>query len=215
MPGRRAGAAGCRRRAGAWRSGGRSSCGDDGVAAQRAVGADRQREAEPARLASSAWPRAATKTSSRSASPSRSRAKFALRAAMKPSSLSSCADADRRLHVGDLQVVADVRVGVLVVVAVRAASPNCRSKRLPQVLSLPGSHQQSRPQSRKDSTRRLSRPLLADDRAAFAHRDVVRRVEADGGEVAERADRLAVVRRADRVAAVLDQPQIVLARRTP
>ena len=31
-------------------------------------------------------------------------------------------------------------------------SPSCQSKRLPQVFSLPGSHQQSRPQSRKDST---------------------------------------------------------------
>src|ERR1700751_5333004 len=39
-------------------------------------------------------------------------------------------------------------------------SPSCHSKRLPQVLSLPGSHQQSRPQSRKDSARVFSSALL-------------------------------------------------------
>ena len=37
---------------------------------------------------------------------------------MKPASFSQLRHADGRLHVGELQVVADVRVGVLVVVAV-------------------------------------------------------------------------------------------------
>ena len=59
-------------------------------------------------------------------------------------------DPDRRLEVGRLQVEADVRVRVLVVVAARqlAAQP----KRLPQVLLSPGAHQQSRPQSRTERT---------------------------------------------------------------
>lgn len=42
------------------------------------------------------------------------------------------------------RIVADVRVRVLAVVAVRRPS-SCQSKRLPYVLSSPGSHQQSRP----------------------------------------------------------------------
>ena len=110
------------------------------------------------------------------------------------------------------QVVADVRVGVFVVVAARAGRRAASSKRLPQVLSLPGSHQQSRPQSRNDSDERLQQRLIGQHRAAFAHGDVVGGIEADGGQIAEGADLLAVVSRADRVAAVFDQPEIMACR---
>ena len=51
--------------------------------------------------------------------------------------------------------------------------------------------------------------VVADHGAALAHRDVVGGVEADGRELAERADRLAVVGAAERVAAVLDQEKVV------
>ena len=47
-------------------------------------------------------------------------------------------------------------------------------------------------------------------RAALAHRDVVRGIEAHGREVAEGADVLPAVGRAQGVAVVLDQPEIVL-----
>src|SRR5205085_65146 len=42
------------------------------------------------------------------------------------------------------------------------------------------------------------------------HRDVMRRVEADRGQVAEGTDATAPVRRTDRIAAILDQPQVML-----
>jgi hypothetical protein len=57
--------------------------------------------------------------------------------AMKPASLLQLRQRAGGLHVADLQVVAQVAVGVLVVVAV-GQLPNCWQKRLPQVLSLPG-----------------------------------------------------------------------------
>jgi hypothetical protein len=87
--------------------------------------------------------------------------------------------------------------------------PSCQSKRLPQVLSLPGSHQQSRPQSRK-LDQDLRSGFVGEDGAAFAHGDVVRGIEADGGDVAEGADLLAAPGAAEGVAAVFDEPQVVL-----
>ena len=74
---------------------------------------------------------------------------------------------------------------------------------------MPGSHQQSRPQSRNDSTSLLQQRAVREHAPALAHRDVVRGVEARRREVAERADVPPVDGRADRVAAVLDEPQLV------
>ncbi len=76
----------------------------------------------------------------------------------------------------------------------------------------PASHQQSRPQSRNDSTIFLSLPRADQHAAALAGRDVVRGIERDRREVAERAGVPAVVGRPERVAVVLDEPQPVLAR---
>src|SRR5207248_11750452 len=46
--------------------------------------------------------------------------------------------------------------------------------------------------------------------AALTHRQVVRRVEADGRQVAEGTGQLAVVRGSDGVAVVLDEEQVVV-----
>ena len=56
----------------------------------------------------------------------------------------------------------------------------------------------------------FERVVVGQDRAAFAHRHVVRRVEAQGRELTERPRLAAGVARARRVAVVLDQPQVVL-----
>ena len=56
----------------------------------------------------------------------------------------------------------------------------------------------------------LERGLVGEHGASLAHGDVVRGVEADGGDVAEGADVLALPGGAERVAAVFDQPQVVL-----
>ena len=57
---------------------------------------------------------------------------------------------------------------------------------------------------------KLERRPVRQHRAAFTHRDVVRGVEAQRPEVAERPGQLASVRRSERVAVVLDQPEVVL-----
>ena len=56
----------------------------------------------------------------------------------------------------------------------------------------------------------LQLAVVGEHRATFAHGDVVRGVEAKGGDVAPGADHLAVVGGAERVAAVFNQPQPVL-----
>ncbi len=118
-------------------------------------------------------------------------------------------DADGGLHVGELEVVADVRVDVLVVVAVRqvaellveALAAGVLLARLAPAVAAPvaeglGEH--------------LEPALVRDDAAALAHRDVVGGIEARRREVARGADVAAVVRGADGVAAVLDEQQVVL-----
>ncbi|MNS98122.1 hypothetical protein D3C72_1324790 [compost metagenome] len=52
--------------------------------------------------------------------------------------------------------------------------------------------------------------VVGEHRAAFTHGDVVGWVEAQGGDVSEGADQLAVVGGAQGVTAVFDQPQVVL-----
>ena len=99
------------------------------------------------------------KYSSRSLSPSYKGLKIVAPRFNKSGQLFQLCHAHRRLHVSQLQVIANVRVDILMVIAI-GKSPNCHSKRLPQVLSLPGSHQQSRPQSRNDSTSVLSKDWL-------------------------------------------------------
>ena len=76
---------------------------------------------------------------------------------------------------------------------------------------MPLAHQQSRPQSRKLSTIDLEFQTVDNvHRAAFAQRQVMRRIKRLRRKIAERAGQLAVVSAAERVAIVLDQPQLVL-----
>src|ERR1017187_2164740 len=51
--------------------------------------------------------------------------------------------------------------------------------------------------------------LVGQHRSAFAHGDMVRRVEADSGDIAKRAHLAPLPRRPERIAAILNQPEIV------
>ena len=85
-----------------------------------ASGPHGEREAEPARVACSASPRAGRRTPRAAASPSCRRCEVRAAAPRRSrGSLSSCATPTAACMSVDLQVVADVRVDVLVVVAVR------------------------------------------------------------------------------------------------
>ena len=116
--------------------------------------------------------------------------------------------ADRRLHVGDLQIEAEMRVRVLVVVAVgqvaelpvEAALAGVVVARLAIAVAAPVAEGFHRP---------LERRVPGEGRAAFAHGDVVGGIEAERADIAERADVAAVEGGAERVAAVLDQEQVV------
>src|SRR5688572_23803676 len=109
--------------------------------------------------------------------------------------------AHRSLHVGELQVVADVRVGVLVIVSERKVAqlpgePLAAGVVLPRLA----------PAIASPITERLDEPLerrlLGEDAATFTHGDVVRRVEAHRRHVSEGAHGAARIRRTDGVAAV-------------
>ena len=93
----------------------------------------------------------------------------------------------------------------------RAGRRAASRKRLPQVFDLPGSHQQSRPQSRIESARLHQEAVVDRHAPALAHGDVMGGIEGDGRHVAETADRLAVIGGAERIAAVLEQIEVLLA----
>src|SRR5687768_3306752 len=97
-------------------------------------------------------------------------------------------DADGGLHVGRLQVVADVRVDVLVVVSVRQVAelpvePLAARVLLPRLAPAVTSPVSKRLEDRLHLRR------VREHTPALPHRDVVRGIEAHGGEVPERADR--------------------------
>ena len=118
--------------------------------------------------------------------------------------------ANRRLHVGRLEIVAQLGIGVLVIVAMR------------QVAQLPVEPLAARvvlarfaPAVASPVPHRLGDPLERgrgrQHTAALAHGDVVRGIKAHGRQLAEGSYRLAVVGGAERVAAVLDQVEIMFA----
>src|ERR1017187_10671173 len=51
--------------------------------------------------------------------------------------------------------------------------------------------------------------LVSQHRSTLTHGDMVRRVEADGGNIAKRAHLAPLPRRPERIAAILTQPEIV------
>ena len=115
---------------------------------------------------------------------------------------------DRRLHVGDLQVVADVRIGVLVVVAERQLA-DLPTESLSTGIGLSWIAPAIAAPVAVGVDQHLEQPSVLEHAPALAHGHVVSRVEADGRQVAERPDRPALVSRPQRVAAVLDQPELV------
>ncbi len=117
-------------------------------------------------------------------------------------------EADRRLHVGHLEVISDVAVGVFMIVSGRQVAQR-------EVVAFPAGIVLPRVAPAVASPIAERFDELFQDRAVgehgppFAHRQVVRRVKAHGRNVAECAHRSTVIFGADRVAHVFDQPQIV------
>ncbi len=117
-------------------------------------------------------------------------------------------EADGGLHVGRLQVVANVRVNVLVVGAVRqrsvlageALAAGVLGPRLAPAVTAPVAE-------RLDEL--LQRRPVRQHRATLTEGDLMGGIERERRQVAERPDLPAVPGRAERVAAVLDQPQTV------
>ena len=123
--------------------------------------------------------------------------------------LTQLAQPDGGLHIGHLQVEADVRVSVFVIVAagqltqalVEALAAGVVLARLAVAVAAPVA----------EAARDLGELAVVDeDRAALAHGDVVGGVETDGGEVAEGTGLLAVVGGSHAVAIILNHPKIVL-----
>ena len=117
-------------------------------------------------------------------------------------------EADRRLHVGRLQVVPDVRVDVLVVGAVRERAVLAREAQAARVLGAGPAPAVPAPVAERFDELPKHGPLH-EHGAALAERDLVGGVERERRQVAECADGTAVPVRSERVAAVLDQPQVV------
>ena len=129
----------------------------------------------------------------------------------EPFELAQLRAADRRLHVGHLQVVADVAVHVLVIVSGRQRS---------ELLAEPGTAGIAL------AARAVAVPapvaegagdaaqlfVVGHDAATFAHGDVVRGIERHGAEMTERAGQPAAIPGAQRVAIVFDDPQVVFLR---
>jgi glucose-1-phosphate cytidylyltransferase len=122
--------------------------------------------------------------------------------------LGDLGDAEGGLHVGGLEVVADVGVGVFVVVAagegaelpVKTLAAGVVDAGLAPAVASPVA-----PGIDKD----LEGGLVGEDGSAFTHGDVVGGIEGDGGDVAEGADVAAAPGAAEGVATVFNQPQIV------
>ena len=117
--------------------------------------------------------------------------------------------ADGRLHVGDLQIEAEMRVDVLVVVAARQVAELPVEAALARVVLARIAIAVAPPVADRFH-RRAPRRVAREHGAALAHGDVVRRIEAQRADVTERADMAAADRGAHGVAAVLDEKQLVL-----
>ena len=117
--------------------------------------------------------------------------------------------ANGRLRVERLQVVAEVRVNVFVVVAFGQFAEFPAEAFMAGVVLAAGAPAIAAPVA--ETFREHLELHVADDihRAAFAHRQVMRRIKALRGQVAERAGEFPVVAAAQRVAVVLDEPEMV------
>ena len=110
-----------------------------------------------------------------------------------------------RLHIGDLEVVAQVRVGIFVVIAERQGAQLLSKAFAAGVVTARPTVAITAPiAERLDDGAQVF--ILGKDHAAFTHGDVVRRVETAGGDVAEGTDVLAFVTRAECIAAIFYHP---------
>ena len=122
--------------------------------------------------------------------------------------------ADRRLHVRRLEVVADVAVDVLVVVAVGQGPELLREALAAGVVLAAGAVAVPAPVTHGPGDARQLL-VVGDDHAALAHGDVVRRVEGRGRDVPNVPVGRPRYSRAESVAVVLDEPQVVFLARAP
>lgn len=113
------------------------------------------------------------------------------------------------LHVGDLEVVAQMAVGVFVVVAVWQGA-QFPAKALVAGVVAPGRAVAVAAPVAHALGNGFELAVVGEHRPAFAHGDVVRGVKAQGGDVAKGAHHLAAVGAAQGIAAVFYQPQLVL-----
>ncbi len=112
------------------------------------------------------------------------------------------------LHVADLEVVAEMAIGVFVVVALRQIA-QLPAKTLAAGIVLAGRAVTVAAPVAERFGDTLEFVVAGEYGTALAHGDVVGRVKAQGADVAKGADQLAIVGGAQRVAAVFDQPEIV------
>ena len=187
-----AGASGCRRTAGASRSSllpdtRMTSLRVNGAPGRTAIGKPNQLGSEPARGFGQ------DEELFERRRPSCSAAKLRRRASMKPAASPTAPRRPRpacRSASGCSRCASRCTCDRSRTAARRAASRSaCR-----RCCLCPGAHQQSRPQSRNDSTSVLQQRLVRQHRAALAHGDVMRGIEAEGRQIAEGADLAALDR---------------------
>ena len=116
---------------------------------------------------------------------------------------------NRGLRVKWLQVVAEVRINVFVIVAFRQFAKLPAETLVAGVVLAAGAPAVAAPVA--ETLDKHFQFHVAHDvhRAAFAHREVMRRIKTLRGQIAERAGESAVVTAAERIAVVLDQPEIM------
>lgn len=114
----------------------------------------------------------------------------------------------RRLHVGDLQIEAEMRIDIFVVEALRQIT-EAPAETLVAAIVFAGLAITVAAPIAKRLHRLREMIVVGEDRAALAHSNVMRRIKRERADVAEGSDMLAVDSGAQRVAAVFDKPQIV------
>lgn len=113
------------------------------------------------------------------------------------------------LHVGDLEVVAEVGVDVFVIVALRQGAELLAESLATGIVTAGGTVAVAAPVA-EGFGNGPQLAIVGEHRTALAHSDVVRGVEAEGGDVAQGANHPAIEGGAKCVTAVLDQPQAML-----
>ncbi len=191
----------------------------DGIAAQTGFGADADHEAEPGRAAVGRGLGENDLLRSRAVCQRVVQTLPVVAAALDEGrEFFELLAADGRLHIGHLQIVAEVAVNVLVVVA-PGQLPELTVKAVSAtVVVSAGANAVPSPIAEAED-QAVQQGIVGIDAAALAHGHVVRRVEAAGADVPPRARvaGLAVngVLAAQRIAVVLHQPQPVLPAKFP